>query len=56
MIYFRVFAQLPAWGYQSGFIHCSVSAVSNTGDCLRRSGNDSGKGSINYCHSDLLAT
>jgi len=33
MIHFRVFAQLPVWGYQSVFIHCSISGVSNTGDC-----------------------
>jgi len=56
IIHFRVFAQLPAWGYQSGFIHCSVSGVWNTGDCLRRSANSSGKKSINCRHSDLLAT
>jgi hypothetical protein len=56
MIHFRVLAQLPEWGYQTGFIHCSISGVSNTGDCLRRSANSSSKKSINYRHSDLFAT
>ena len=56
MIHFRVLAQLSAWGYQSGFICSSISGVSNTGDCLRRSANGSGKKAINYSHSDLFAT
>lgn len=41
--HFWVLAQLSAWWYQSGFIRCSISCVSNKGNCLRRSAKGTSK-------------